>query len=398
VSDQVADSAESGVASSPMPVPQLLRDLAGWTWRILVLVFAGVVLIRFFDHMTFVVLPLFAAILATSLAYPLVRFLRGKGVHRVVATWITVLLALVVFGGVAIFVVNRAIAGYPDLVEQTKTAVTHFQHFLVKDLHVHESSTTNITKTINDYLDAHQTTVAANALTGIATVTEGLAAFVLWFFMTFFLLYDGDHIWEWIVGMFPATARPRVLGAGEQAWDRLAGFVRGTFIIAVVHAIVAAVALSILGVPLVAPLAILVFIGSFLPIVGSISVGVLSVGITLVTQGFIEGAILAGVLIADNQIEAHVLQPFLVGRYVRLHPLAVAISIAGGGVIAGIPGAILAVPFVAVMYAVVHYLATGESEPASRVVPEDRPPDGPPADSKPDDSPPPSATPVPSPG
>jgi predicted PurR-regulated permease PerM len=360
-----------------MPVPPLLRDLAGWTWRALTLALAGYLLVQFFDRLTFVVLPFFAALLATSLAYPLVRYLRHLGLQRSVATWITVLLAVVIFGGVAIFVVNRAIAGYPDLVAQTKATVTHFQHFLTHNLHVKESSTTDVTDTINNYLDAHSTTLAANALTGIATVAEGLAAFVLWFFMTFFLLYDGENIWAWVVGLFPAAARPRVIGAGHQAWDRLAGFVRGTFIIAVIHAVVAAIALSILGVPLVAPLAILVFIGSFLPIVGSISVGVLSVGITLVTQGTVAGIILSAILIADNQIEAHVLQPFLVGRYVQLHPLAVAIAIAGGGVLEGIPGAVLAVPFVAVVYAVLRYLATGEEEPASRMVPEDQPPDDP---------------------
>jgi predicted PurR-regulated permease PerM len=155
-----------------------------------------------------------------------------------------------------------------------------------------------------------------------------------------------------------------VVGAGLQAWDRLAGFVRGTFIIAVIHAVVAAVTLSILRVPLVAPLTLLIFIGSFLPIVGSAIFGSLAVAITLVARGTVFGAILAAVLIVDNQIEAHYLQPILVGRYVRLHPLAVAVSIAAGAVLAGIAGAVIAVPFVAVVYAVLRYLAVGEDEPA----------------------------------
>jgi putative heme transporter len=184
----------------------------------------------------------------------------------------------------------------------------------------------------------------------------------LWFFMTFFLLYDGDRIWAWIVDFFPVTARRRVIGAGLQAWDRLAGFVRGTFVIAVFHAVVAAISLSILRVPLVAPLTLLIFIGSFLPIVGSIIFGSLAVAIALVTRGTVLGGILAAILIVDNQVEAHYLQPVLVGRYVRLHPMAVAIAIAGGGVLEGIPGAVIAVPFVAVVYAVLRYLATGEDQ------------------------------------
>jgi predicted PurR-regulated permease PerM len=159
--------------------------------------------------------------------------------------------------------------------------------------------------------------------------------------------------------MFPRSARDKAQGAGDQAWLRLSGYVRGTFIIALIHAVVAAVALTILGVPLVAPLALLIFIGSFLPIVGSIIFGALAVAIAFVTQGWIVGVILIGVLIVDNQFEAHILQPFMVGRYVRLHPLAIAVAIAGGGLLEGIEGTVLAVPFLAVVYGVLHFLATG---------------------------------------
>jgi predicted PurR-regulated permease PerM len=182
------------------------------------------------------------------------------------------------------------------------------------------------------------------------------------------MLYDGHNIWNWFVRLFPESARGRAQGAGEQAWDRLSGFVRGTFIIAVIHGLVAAIALSAMQVPLVAPLALLVFMGSFLPIIGAIAFGAVAVAVTFVTQGWVLAVVLIGILIIDNQIEAHILQPFLVGRYVQLHPLAVAVSIAGGGLLEGIYGAALAVPFVAVVYAVLYYLATGRPEP-----PETRP-------------------------
>ncbi|HTW21904.1 MAG TPA: AI-2E family transporter [Mycobacteriales bacterium] len=347
---------------SPMPVPALLADLAGWAWRLLVLALAGYLVVRLFDRLYFIVLPFFGAMFATSLAYPLVRLLRHRGIRRLAATWTTVILAALVLGGISIFVVDRAIDEYPQLVSQTSNAVTRFRHFLTVDLHVKSSSTSSVGNTITKYLSKHESAVASGAVSGIATVAEALGAFVLWLFMTFFLLYDGDQIWGWIVHLFPANARARVRGAGDQAWDRLAGFVRGTFIIAVIHGVVAAVALSAMRVPLVAPLTLLVFLGSFLPIVGSIIFGSLAVAITLVTRGTVLGAVLAGILIIDNQIEAHYLQPMLVGRYVRLHPLVVAVSIAGGGLLEGIPGAVLAVPFVAVVYAVLRYLATGEDQ------------------------------------
>jgi predicted PurR-regulated permease PerM len=366
-----------------MPVPPLLEDLAGWAWRLIVLAATLYLLVRLSDLLYLIVLPFFAALFATSLAYPMVRFLRERGLRRSVATIITVLLAGLVLGGVSVFVVDRAITEYPQLVTQVSAAVTKFRHFLTVDLHVKSSSTASVGNTITTYLDKHESSVAAGAVSGIATVAEVLGGLVLWLFMTFFLLYDGDHIWAWLVGLFPSRARDRVRGAGVVAWDRLAGFIRGTFIIAIIHAVVAAVTLSILRVPLVAPLTLLVFIGSFLPIVGSIIFGALAVAVTFVTKGVIPGVIVTGVLVVDNQVEAHLLQPLLVGRYVRLHPLAVAVSIAGGGLLEGIPGAVLAVPLVAVVYAVMRYLATGNDEPASSALltddetPEPEPPKDP---------------------
>jgi predicted PurR-regulated permease PerM len=267
-----------------------------------------------------------------------------------------------------VFVVDRAVSQYPQLVDQVSQAVIRFRHFLTVDLHVKSSSTASIGKTIDTYLTSHSSSVASGALSGITTVGEALAALVLFLFMTFFLLYDGSNVWEFIVGLFPRRAHDRVRGAGDQAWARLAGFIRGTFIIAIIHGVVAAVTLSILGVPLVAPLSLLIFLGSFLPIVGSLIFGTLAVAVTLVTKGTVPGVILIIVLSVDNQIEAHLLQPLLVGRYVRLHPLAVAVSIAGGGVLEGIYGAILAVPFVAVVYAVLRFLATGEDDSTRQAV------------------------------
>ena len=348
--------------TSPMPVPSLLKDITGWTWRIIVLVFAVIELLHFSNRLYFVVLPLFAAFFATALAYPIVNRL-NRHMPRSIATWLTVIVAAVIAVGVGIFVINRAISQYSDLVTQVQAAVTKFQHFLTKDLHIKSSSTSSIENTITNYLKDHQSSVASGALTGITSIAETIAGLILWFFMTFFFLYDGHNIWNWFVGLLPRRGQDRAHLAGEQAWRRLSGFVHGTFIIAIFHAVVAAVALAVMGVPLVAPLALLIFLGSFLPIVGSILFGALAVAVTFVTQGWVFGVVLIAVLIVDNQIEAHLLQPFLVGRYVRLHPLAVAISIAAGTVLEGIPGAVFAVPVVAVSYAVIQSIASGGAPP-----------------------------------
>jgi predicted PurR-regulated permease PerM len=351
---------------SPLPVPPLLADVAAWSWRLLLLAAAAYALVRFLDLMHLVVLPIIAALLATALAHPIVMYFRRRGFARAVATWLTVLVTLAVVAGIFFLVVQRASDQYPQLVGDLQQSVGSVQRFLTNDLHLKSGAINNVGSQVTKYLSAHETSILSNGVTIAKSTGEVLADVVLWFFITFFLLYDGENIWDWVVGLLPRAGEDRMRGAGDKAWARLAGFVRGTFLIALFHAVVAAVALAALQVPLVLPLALLVFVGSFLPIIGSLIFGGLAVLITFVTRGAVPGIVLIGVLIIDNQIEAHILQPFLVGRYVRLHPVAVAVSIAGGAVLEGLPGAVLAVPTVAVIYAVSRYLVLGdeESQPA----------------------------------
>jgi predicted PurR-regulated permease PerM len=174
--------------------------------------------------------------------------------------------------------------------------------------------------------------------------------------LTIILLADGDRMWEWLVARLPEAARPRVQRAGAPAWQRLSGWIRGTFVIAVFHSGVVAITLVSLGVPLVAPLTVLVFLGSFIPLVGAIVAGSLATLVTFASQGTTAAIVFVIVLLIDNQIEAHVLQPFLVGRYVRLHPFVVAIVITAGALLGGLAGALLAVPFTAALYAALTHL------------------------------------------
>ena len=204
MSEHAAAPDSTGAPTSPVPVPPLLKDLAGWTWRLLVLALAAYLTVKLFDLLYFIVLPFFAALFATSLAYPLVRYLRGLGLRRSVATWLTVLLAAAVFGGVFVFVIDRAIADYPDLVTQATTAVTHFRNFLTNDLHIKSSSTSSLDTTITDYLNAHSSSVASGALTGIATVAEGLRR------VRALVLHD----------VLPAVRRRPHLGLGGRAVSR----------------------------------------------------------------------------------------------------------------------------------------------------------------------------------
>lgn len=347
---------------SPLPVPPALADLAAWTWRLLVLAAGAYALVRLLDLLYIVVLPGIGALLAAALAYPLVRFFRNQRMNRALATWLTVIITLAVVVGIFVLIVKRAAADYPELNHSLQQTVTGVQSFLHNDLHITSHALDNVGKRITNYLSQHSTSIVSSGVSIAATTGEALAALVLWFFITFFFLYDGDNIWNWIVGLVPPNGRERMRGAGDRAWARLAGFVRGTFIIAVFHGVVVFVALEIMRVPLALPLALLVFVGSFLPIVGAFIFGGIAVLVTFVTHGVIPGVVLIGILVIDNQVEAHLLQPFLVGRYVRLHPLAVAVAIAGGALLEGLYGAILAVPTVAVAYAVIRYLYIGDAD------------------------------------
>jgi predicted PurR-regulated permease PerM len=339
-----------------MPVPPLLVDAAGWSWRLLVVAGLAYGLVWLLGRLSLLVLAFIAALLLTALMSPIASWLRGRGLHRALAALLTVLLGFLVLGVAGYVVITRAAAGYSGLVVQLKHVSHHLEAFAIRDLHVPKASVHDLERTVLNVLNRHRTVVIAGVVKGVGIAGEVLAGVVLTIFIGIFCLYDGALIWAWVVRLFPVAARPRATAAGARAWERLSGYVRGAFLIAVFHAIVIAVALFALGVPLVAPLAVLVFLGAFIPLVGALVAGVLAVAVAFVAKGTVAGVVLIAVLLIDSQVEAHVLQPFLVGRYVRLHPLAVAVCISGGGLLAGIPGAILAVPIVAVSYAVISQL------------------------------------------
>jgi predicted PurR-regulated permease PerM len=192
-----------------------------------------------------------------------------------------------------------------------------------------------------------------------ATSTAGhlLAGLLITLFATIFFTYDGRGIWRWLVSLFPEPARDRVHGSGERAWTVLTAYVRGTFVIALTDAMGIALVAWILGLPLVLPLAVLVFIGAFIPIVGAAISGIAAVAVALVDQGPVHALLMLAGVVAVQQIEGHILQPFLMGRLVRVHPLAVVVVIAIGAEVAGIFGALIAVPLTAIINAVSTHLA-----------------------------------------
>jgi predicted PurR-regulated permease PerM len=185
-----------------------------------------------------------------------------------------------------------------------------------------------------------------------------LAGLFLVLFSTYFFLADGDRIWAWFVRLTPRVARARVDSSGRVAWISLTQFVRATVIVAITDATGVMIAAKILDVQFVLAIGVLVFLGAFVPIVGAFVAGTVAVLVALVDHGWVVALIMLGAVVLVQQIESHVLQPFLMGRFVSVHPLGVIVAIAAGILVAGVPGALVAVPFAAAANAVAQHLAS----------------------------------------
>jgi predicted PurR-regulated permease PerM len=330
-------------------VPGWLQTGAAWSWRLLLLAVAIYLVARVLGVLYIVAVPCIAALLLTALLQPLTARLRRAGLPGLAATWATLLIAAAVLGGLVLLVTQRVSADYPTLVAEAKHTTTQVQSLLAgPPFHV-KSTSVNLLNNIPSYLSKHRALVEGTVVTGGKIAAEFFGGLVLMLFVTFFLIKDGERIWNWLLGaMRPDTAR-RIDRAGHASWLAVVYYMRGTVAVAAIHALVVGVVLWVMGIPLAFPLAVLVFLAAFVPLVGLLVAGTLAVVVTLATKGWVDAIILLGVLIIEDQLEAHLLQPQVVGRVIRLHPLAVILSLAIGGVLAGIPGAVVAIPVVAVI-------------------------------------------------
>jgi predicted PurR-regulated permease PerM len=314
-----------------------------------------------------VVLPCVAALLLTALLQPLTSRLRRLGLPALAATWCTILLVVAVLAGASTLAATRATADYPNLVDQVKHTGTELQSWLAgPPFHIRNANITDLSNRMLTFLKQHQSMVLGTVVSGGKIFLEILAGLVLMLFVTFFLLKDGDRIWAWLTGFLRPDSRERTRLAGTAAWQALTYYVRGTIAVAAIHAVVIGFSLWVLGVPLLVPLTILVFVAAFIPLIGILVAGTLAVLVTLATQGWIAAVVLVAIFILENQLEGHLLQPLVVGRMVRLYPLAVILVLAVGGVVAGIPGAIVAVPTTAALVRAVPYLRGSRPAVGSR--------------------------------
>ncbi|MFG2077691.1 AI-2E family transporter [Nonomuraea maritima] len=331
-------------------VPPVLAKMAAWCGCLILL---GVVVnysAQVIARLSFVALPVAIALLLTALLYPLTRSLRNAGMRPIYATWLTMLVAIAVLVGTGWLVGARASEEFPNLVNQVQATARSVQEWLITGpLHLQQAQITGYVDEVIALVNAQRTAITGTVLSAGAVAVEVLASIVLLLFVTFFLLKDGERIWSWFLRAFGRVA-PRVDRAGRAAWSTLSHYVQGTVAVAAVHGLIMGIVLAGMGVPLWAPLAVLIFLASFIPIVGIFFAGTVATLVTLGAKGLVYALIFLGILIVEQQLENHVLQPLIVGRALHFHPLAIILVLAVGGILAGIAGAAVAVPVAAVLY------------------------------------------------
>ncbi|MFB9430217.1 AI-2E family transporter [Streptoalloteichus tenebrarius] len=361
-------------------IPFSLRVAAAIGWRFLVL--AGVVWVlgKVFDDLRVVVVPVGVALLLSALLAPAVDRLVAWRVPRGLATVLVLVGGLAVVGGVLTFVINAFIRGLPDMRERVTESISTIQDWLKNNLHLTQDQLSGYVEKFLESLKSNQEAITSGALTTAGTVGELLTGMLLALFTLIFFLYDGRGIWAFLVRLLPGHVRARTAVAGSRGFASLVGYVRATAVVAVVDAVGIGIGLWAIGIPLAVPLAALVFLGGFVPIVGALISGSVAVLVALVTKGIVPALLVLAVVLAVQQLEGHVLQPLLLGRAVQLHPLAVVLGIAVGASLAGIAGALLSVPLIAVSNAVVRSLVADEGTLPSQVdalEPEEAEPDEP---------------------
>ncbi|MEU6312224.1 AI-2E family transporter [Streptomyces sp. NPDC047014] len=343
---------------SPRPpptdvIPWGLRVAAEAGWRLLVVAAGLWVLFHVVSALRIVVLAFAVALLVTALLQPTVAWLQHHGLARGPATALTALCGFVVLGLFTWFLIWQVMDNADVLTDRVREGVQELKQWLLRSpLHVTEKQINSIADTLSDGLSSGSG-IASRGLQGVTVLVEIITGTLLVIFSTLFLLYDGPRIWDWTLKGVPAAARPSVADCGPAAWRTLTGYVRGTVIVALVDAVFIGLGVYFLGVPLAVPLAVFIFLFSFIPLVGAVVSGALAVVVALVTEGLFAAAMVLVVVLVVQQLEGHVLQPFIVGRAARVHPLGVVLAVAAGATVAGVGGAVVAVPLVAVAKTVV---------------------------------------------
>jgi predicted PurR-regulated permease PerM len=344
-----------GNAAGGVSIP--VRVAAAWSWRLIIILAAVGLLGYMLSTVTVVIIPVLIAALLAGLLFPLVKWLRSKHVPAGAASGLAVLGLIGFVVGLLVLAGRQVVLGFAQLSQNVVVGTQQLLGWL-------EDGPLNISaETFNDWVADLGETVQDNSqaiLSGAmsfgSTAGNLLTGTVIMLFTLLFFLMDGERIWLFIVGLFPSTARRAVNGAGRRGWTSLVQYARIQGFVAFVDAVGIGLAAFFLGVPLALPIGILVFLGSFIPIVGAVLTGTVAVLVALVAIGFGKALAMLAFVLLVQQVESNILQPLVMGKAVSLHPLAVFLAVASGSILFGIAGALFAVPIMAVLNTVLRYL------------------------------------------
>jgi predicted PurR-regulated permease PerM len=341
-------------------LPRGIQLAGAWSWRLLVIGAVLAVVVFLIIQLRLIVIPVLVAILVSALLVPLVNFLHRHRWPR----WLAITLAMVgtiaIVSALVFFAVQQIRGELPDLQKQGVASYEALRHWLSNPpFSLSDSQLDGYLARIGEAIQEDSQVLISGAVSIGSTLGHVLTGILLALFSTLFILIDGKSIWAWVVRIFPRRARRAVDGAGKTGWVTLGNFVRVQILVASIDAVGIGLGAFFLGLPLVVPIAVLVFLGSFIPVVGAVLTGALAVVVALVYHGWLAALIMLAVVLLVQQIEGHVLQPLIMGSAVKVHPLAVVLAVAAGSFLAGIPGALFAVPFAAVLNVMVHYIAGG---------------------------------------
>jgi predicted PurR-regulated permease PerM len=334
----------------PDPVPGWLRTLSAIAWRLLVVAAAVVVVALVLSRLRLVVLPVFAALLLATVLEPPARFLRGRGWPPALAAATVLVAGIAVLGGAVFAVVRPVIDEFDKVDVSVQGGVRKVGDWLIDGpLGLSRSQVDTVIDRAFAAVRAHSDLIAGGVLSGTVVALEVLAGALLTIVLLFFFLKEGERIWEWVLGLVPRRLRADARAIGERSWTTLGGYLRGVATVGLVDAVFIGLALYLIGVPFVLALALLTFLGGFIPIVGASLAGFAAVMVALVSEGLVDALLVLAAVLAVQQLEGNLLQPVIVGRSVRLHPVAILLSVAAGGVLWGVLGAFVSVPIVAVL-------------------------------------------------
>ncbi|MEV7973279.1 AI-2E family transporter [Cellulomonas sp. NPDC089187] len=344
--------------SAEQSVTPAVRAAAAWSWRFILIAGAAAVALWLIGYFQVIVVSVAVALLLTVLLTPVAAFLRRRLHFGRTLAAITSVLALLVVVGALVTLAGRSIAnGFGDLSDQASEGVDRLLDWLATSpLQVTSDQVSDLVDQGREQLQNNASSLLSGALSVTTTVGHVAAGALIALFCSFFFLREGRTVWAWVVGLLPRTVRERVHQAGRRGWVTLGSYTRTQILVALVDATGIGIGAAILQVPLALPLATLVFVGSFIPIVGAIVTGAVAVLVALVAHGPVVALIMLGVVLLVQQLEGHILQPFLMGHAVSLHPVAVLLVVTAGSMAAGIVGALFAVPIAAVLNTVVLYL------------------------------------------